>query len=47
VHVDEAARIKKRHDHLFCPAGVYPCLQRARLTPWDPLFALFFVSGIW
>jgi hypothetical protein len=21
---------------------VDPCLQRARLTPWDPLFALFF-----
>ncbi len=40
--IDHPTQIEKRHDHLLGPTGVDPCLQRARLTPWDPLFALFF-----
>jgi hypothetical protein len=40
--IDHPRRIEKRHDHLLGATGVDPGLQRARLTPWDPLLTLFF-----
>ncbi len=44
--IDHPTRIEKRHDHLLGPTGINLSLQRARLTPWDPLLTLFFVSGV-
>jgi hypothetical protein len=40
--IDHPTRIEKRHDHLHGPTDVDPSLQRARLTPWNPLLTLFF-----
>jgi hypothetical protein len=42
VGIDQALVVKKRQQHLFCSAGVNPCLYGPRLTLLYPLFRLLF-----